>query len=387
MTPPNTAPPNTAPAARAVANPMRNTNAFKLGLFSTNADGGLAFTTVDNRWRADWDEIARLARAADRAGLEFILPIARWKGYGGVTDARAESFETLTHGAALAAITERIAIFSTVHVPLVHPVFAAKALSTIDHVSHGRACLNIVCGWNQDEFDMFGHRQQTHDRRYDQGLEWCEIMTRIFAGGPEFDFKGDFYDLKGVTGRPPPFQSPHPFTMSAAFSPAGRSFAVKTSDMLFTLVNDPAKAAPQVEEIRAQGRAAGRDIGVFTACHVVCRETNAEAEEYYRYYAEEMADHGAVDFHMRAKQAHYGAVEPEFLRIERKRFAGGTGTYPCIGDPARVAESLIMLHRLGLAGTTLSFVNFNDELPFFVDRVLPLLEQAGLRNPAGGKLL
>ena len=60
--------------------PLRNGNPFKLGLFSVNADGGLAFTTVENRWRADWDDIAAMAQLGDKAGIEFILPIARWKG-------------------------------------------------------------------------------------------------------------------------------------------------------------------------------------------------------------------------------------------------------------------------------------------------------------------
>ena len=129
-------------------NPMRNANRFKLGLFSINADGGTAFTKVANRWRADWGEIEQAVQKADAAGLEFILPIARWKGYGGETDVRAASFETLTHAAALGAVTRNIVIFATVHVPLVHPVFAAKALMTVDHVSRGRAGLNIVCGWN-----------------------------------------------------------------------------------------------------------------------------------------------------------------------------------------------------------------------------------------------
>src|SRR6516162_937366 len=82
-------------------NPMRNANDFKLGLFSINADGGTAFTKVPNRWRADWPDIERAVQHADAAGLEFILPIARWKGYGGETTARAASFETLTHAAAL----------------------------------------------------------------------------------------------------------------------------------------------------------------------------------------------------------------------------------------------------------------------------------------------
>mgnify|MGYP003704391197 CR=1 FL=1 len=51
--------------------PLRNANPFKLGLFSVNADGGLAFTTVENRWQADWDDIATMARMADEAGIEF----------------------------------------------------------------------------------------------------------------------------------------------------------------------------------------------------------------------------------------------------------------------------------------------------------------------------
>jgi dimethylsulfone monooxygenase len=135
-------------------NPMKNANRFKLGLFSINADGGSAFTKVPNRWRADWPDIERAVQTADAAGLEFVLPIARWKGYGGETNVRAASFETLTHAATLAAVTRHIAIFATVHVPLVHPVFAAKALTTVDHVSRGRAGLNIVCGWNQEEFDI-----------------------------------------------------------------------------------------------------------------------------------------------------------------------------------------------------------------------------------------
>ena len=145
-------------------------NNFKLGVFSANADGGLTLTTVPERWRAKWADIVAVAQMADRAGIEFFLPIARWKGYGGETDARGLSYETLTHGAALAAVTERIAIFSTVHVPLVHPVFAAKAIATIDHVSGGRAGLNIVCGWNQPEFDMFGVTAVAD--RYAQGHEW-----------------------------------------------------------------------------------------------------------------------------------------------------------------------------------------------------------------------
>ena len=52
-------------------------------------------------------------------------------------------------------------MFGTVHAPLFHPLIAAKQFVTADHVSEGRFGLNIVVGWNEDEFQMFGVRSAT----------------------------------------------------------------------------------------------------------------------------------------------------------------------------------------------------------------------------------
>ena len=136
--------------------PLKGPNRFKIGVFSANADGGLAITDVPERWRARWDDVVTAAQIADRAGMEFFLPIARWRGFGGKNRVREHSFETFTFAAGLASATQQIGLFMTVHVPIVHPVYAAKALATVDHISGGRAGLNIVCGWNPDEFAMFG---------------------------------------------------------------------------------------------------------------------------------------------------------------------------------------------------------------------------------------
>ena len=183
-----------------------------------------------------------------------------------------------------------------------------------------------------------------------------------------------------MIGAPKPMQKPRPITLSAAFSPAGRRFAAATSDFLFTSLRSFESAKPHIEEIRRLAAAAGREVGVLTTSHVVCRETDAEAAQYYRFYAEEMADSAAVEFHQRKKDAHYSAVEPDAVKIERKRYAGGTGSYPLIGRPQRIADEIVRMHQLGLSGATISFVNFNEELPFFVERVMPLLQQAGLRS-------
>jgi alkanesulfonate monooxygenase SsuD/methylene tetrahydromethanopterin reductase-like flavin-dependent oxidoreductase (luciferase family) len=358
--------------------PMHGPNRFKLGVFSANADGGLTLTRVPERWPANWNEVVEVAQMADRAGIEFFLPIARWKGFGGETNSREWSFETLTYAAGLAGCTQRIALFSTVHVPMVHPVFAAKALATVDHASGGRAGLNIVCGWSPQEFDLFG--LEMIEDRYAQGLEWAEIMERIFAGGAPFDYEGKFYHLRKVSGAPMPLQRPRPVTLNAAFSPEGRDFAAKTADFLFTTFVDIEGGRPHIADMAARARAVGREVGVYTTCHVVCRPTQAEAEDYYEHYAVKMEDTTAVDFYMGTKEKFSSSHDPEAYRRHRKRFVGGAGTYPLIGTPRKIAEEMVEMSEVGFAGTTVSFVNFRDELPYFIETVLPLLREAGLRQ-------
>ncbi|HUZ72805.1 MAG TPA: LLM class flavin-dependent oxidoreductase [Stellaceae bacterium] len=352
-------------------------NRFKLGIFRMNCGGGLAITRAPERWAAAWDDIAAVARMADTAGIELILPLARWRGYGGALDNAAWSYETLTHGAALAAITSRTAIFVTVHVPLVHPVFAAKAVATIDHVSHGRVGLNIVCGWNQDEFGMFGMNMVEHDARYDQGHEWFEVFTRLVRG-ERFDHDGRYYTIRDAYTVPVPLQQPRPVTLSAGGSPKGRQFAAAVADYLFGVVSDMDQAKALAASVSSSAAEAMRHAGVFTISHVVCRPTQAEADAVYRYFAEEMTDDEGIDAWTGAKQATSQSTPPEVLRM-RRRLAGGHGTYPLIGTPQRIAEEMTALSRAGIAGTTLSFFDFKAELPYFIDAVLPLLKQAGLR--------
>ena len=353
--------------------PILGPNRFRLGLFSLNCDGGLTLTRVPERWPARWDEIVAVAQMADRAGIEFILPVARWRGFGGEMNSRELSYETLTFAAALTGATERIGLFSTVHVPMVHPVFAAKAIATIDQASHGRAGLNIVCGWNPAEFALFG--LPMIEDRYAQGLEWVEVFTRLLAGGPPFDFDGQYYKLHGVSGQPNPVQTPRPVTLNAAFSPVGRAFAAQTADFLFTGFTDIDAGRVHVDDMQARA-----GMGVFATCHVVCRPSQDEAEAYYEHYAVTMEDAASADLYMDAKSKNSQSHDPDAYRLHRKRFTGGGGTYPLVGTPAHIAAEMVRISEAGFLGTTVSFVNFLDELPYFVEHVMPLLQDAGLRT-------
>lgn len=374
--------------------PLFGPNRFKLGIFSANCDGGLTMSLAPERWRANWDDVVAMTKIADEAGLEFILPVAKWRGYQGKANIYGRSFETLTHGAALSALTQRIAIFATVHVPIVTPAFAAKAIATIDHISHGRAGLNIVCGWNQAEFDLHGVTIE-QDARYDHGLDWFEVWSRLLQGGPEFDFDGRFFKLKHLQTDPVSLQRPWPVVMSAGFSPRGRDFAARAADVLFLNVTELEQVPALLANVAEHAGRHGRSIRVFTMGHVVCRPTRREAEEYFEYFAEQMADADGQAYYWRNR----GATVPDadgttritrptdnrFTRAGAKRYAGAyPGVYPFIGTPDDIAEEMAAMSATGLAGCTVAFVDYLKEIPYFVQEVLPRLARKGLRLPDAG---
>ncbi|HTH97961.1 MAG TPA: LLM class flavin-dependent oxidoreductase [Stellaceae bacterium] len=364
---------------------MHNGNALKIGLFGANCSSGRAVTLVEERWSGSWSDCLALAQAADAAGIDFMLPIGRWKGYGGEVDYQGATLETMTWASGLLAATKRITIFGTVHAPLFNPLIAAKLFVTADQIGGGRFGLNVVCGWNEGEFDMFGVEQRDHDRRYDYAHEWIHIVKRAWDEPGNWDHKGEFFDLQGVRMNPKPVGGTHPLIMNAGASANGRAFALKNCDAFFTTASrrDLVQAAEKVREIKAEARSYGHEVGVYTVGVVTCRPTRKEAEDYYHYAAVEKADWEAVDNILALKDISPETVGRETYEMRREAYANGMGGVPIVGDPDMVADALADLAQAGLSGIGISFVNYGRELPFFVDEVLPRLERKGLRQPRG----
>jgi alkanesulfonate monooxygenase SsuD/methylene tetrahydromethanopterin reductase-like flavin-dependent oxidoreductase (luciferase family) len=358
---------------------MFNANRFKLGLFAPNCSGGLTMTKAPERWDATWDNNLTAAKLADAAGLEFLLPVARWQGYRGATDPEGSAWETLTWATGLLTATEGISAFGTVHVAFIHPIFAAKQSVTADHAGHGRFGLNVVSGGNAGESRMFGGELAEHEARYAHTEEWLTIVKRIWSEHEPFDFKGKYFNLERVIGKPKPYGNERPLLMSAGSSKTGRAFAARHADCLFMVIIEQQTLADDIRAVRALA-AGERRVGVYSSGHMICRPTQKEAEEYHHYIVHEMGDWEAVDFIIGVRKDSH-SFPPDKLQALRERFTSGTGTFLVLGSPDTVVQKFKELCDAGLDGMAIGLVNYIDDFPLLRDEVLPRMERAGLRQP------
>ncbi len=366
----------------AMGQPLLDGTDFKIGIFSPNCSGGLAVTAIKERWGASWEDNLALAHLADEVGIDFLLPIARWIGYGGTTNFHESVLDPVVWAAGILAETKRITAFATVHTAFTHPLVAAKQLATIDAIGAGRAGLNIVAGWNKPEYETFGvSLPEDHDDRYALAQEWWDVVRQVWSAQERFDHDGRFFHLRHVEGAPKPTYGSIPI-LNAGSSVQGRDFAARNANFAFTVVGGPDDGRDVVAGIRAAARDHyQRDMGVFTLGHVVCRPTAAEAEDYLHYYADEHADWEAVDNLMSLQGLHAQSFTKEMLQSFRGRFAAGHGSCPLVGTPDMVADEMARFAEAGFAGMTVAFVDYVGELSYFAQEVLPRLEAQGVRLP------
>ncbi|SHN47936.1 LLM class flavin-dependent oxidoreductase [Cryptosporangium aurantiacum] len=364
-------------------------NKLKLGLFGTN--GGATLTRVPEVWRPHWDRIVEVAKIADQAGLEASLGYARWKGYvPGMPEAGvAQVVDPFTWAAGLSQVTSYTTHIATVHGSVMHPVLAAKQCTTIDLMSGGRFALNIVGGWNAIELDMFGVGLREHEARYAELEEWVQILTKLWTEKEEFDYTGEFYEVKGGLSRPQPLQKPYLPIINAGSSPRGMDYATTYADVCFTVpdaIGSDAKA--KVDELKSTARAKGREVGVWTYCAVVQRDSRAEAEEYLEYFTGPMAENELLDAWQAAalSASVTSNIPEEVIRSMRQRFAAGSGGPILVGTASDIADQLEEISEIGLDGVLLTWPDFTDGVKRLVapGSVLTELEKRGLREPFRG---
>lgn len=359
------------------SHPVFNDQPFKLGIFSSNCSGGVIMSDAPTGFRVTWEQQLEIAREADRIGMEAIVPVGRWTGFGGNTNFNGVCFETYTWAAGIAQATENIGVFTTTHVPTIHPIVAAKMATTIDHISNGRFGLNMVMGWFNPEMELFGKKQLEHDERYAYGQEWYDFVYKLWNEESNFDFDGRFFQSHGAHAYPKPINDPRVALINAGASPAGIEFSARNVDV--NLIASPLEEVPAYKKkIQTLARDKyNRDINVWTYALVICRETEKEARAAHKAIID-AGDWPGADIIMNVlgmESQSFGTQIKQF----QERFIAGWGGPNLIGTPEQVAEQFAEMKEAGLDGAIFGFHDYAKEIKEFGAEVMPELRKLGLR--------
>jgi alkanesulfonate monooxygenase SsuD/methylene tetrahydromethanopterin reductase-like flavin-dependent oxidoreductase (luciferase family) len=358
--------------------PLFNDQKLKLGIFSANCSGGVIMSDAETGFRVTWEQQLEIARTADAIGMEAMVPVGRWTGFRGNTNFNGVCFETYTWAAGLAQATENIAIFTTSHVPTVHPIVAAKMATTIDHIAGGRFGLNLVMGWFTPEMELFGRKQLEHDERYAYGQEWLDFVEQLWNEPGDFEFEGTYFQSHNAHAYPKPLLDPRPALLNAGSSAAGIEFSARNVDV--NLIALPTEEMPEyIKRIKDLAKDKyDRDIQVWTYCLVICRETEEEARAAHQ----EIIDRGdwpgaeiIMDV-LGLESESFGTQIKQF----QERFIAGWGGPNLIGTPAQVAEQFHEFSDAGIDGAIFGFLDYAKEIKEFGDEVMPELRKLGLRH-------
>jgi probable F420-dependent oxidoreductase len=160
-----------------------------------------------------------------------------------------------------AACTERIRLGCAVFVtPLHSPVHLAKAIATVDHLSHGRVEVGVGTGGRARPFAAFGVEPDGLVARFNEGI----ALMKACWTDPAIDFNGRFWQLDGAAMEPKPVQQPHPPIWVGGNHPAALRRAVRLGDGFFGAGSQTtSQFAEQVQVVRQELDQVGRDVATF----------------------------------------------------------------------------------------------------------------------------
>ena len=344
-----------------------------LGLFMPNCSNMSAistYRTVDDEW--PFESNKAIALAAEQAGFDLLFPVSRWRGFGGETDYLGTSLETMTWASALLSHTQRIRIFSTVHVPVFHPVVVAKMGATLDHISGGRWGINLVSGWSREEFGMMGVDLLEHGPRYERTAAFIEILRGLWTAPPgSFDHRSPYYTIEGGYSLPQP-EVPPPIA-NAGTSEDAKAMTTRLCDWAF--ISTPAiEATPAiVEDIQSRAGALGRTVRTAAFPFVLWRDSADEAhEEIARIITHK--DPVAAQNWLDGLNIGSGSFDSFTLDM----MTVGAGAVHVVGTAEDVALKLKALHDGGLDAVLMVFQAYLNDTRRFEHDIMPILRELGV---------
>ncbi|WP_180007979.1 LLM class flavin-dependent oxidoreductase [Acinetobacter sp. YH16057] len=326
---------------------------------------------------------------------------------------------------AMAAVTENLGFGVTVNLSYETPYQFARRFASLDHLTQGRIGWNIVTGYLDSAERLIGQKGlKDHDLRYEQAEEFLQLCYKFWEGSWENDavqkdkvhrifsdpkkvhaiqHQGKFYQSQGVFQVSPSIQRT-PVLYQAGASPRGLAFATQHAEGMFIGADSAEKVKNQVQKIRSQTAAQGRDpqaVKLFVGITVVTAETDELAQEklaeYIRYANPEaglahfsssigmnlanFAEDEAIPYQQTNSIASVNQKfkEQKITRQDLRAQHVLGGRYPLfVGSGANVAEQLIdYLDETGIDGFNLTRTVAPESHQDFIRLVIPELQQRG----------
>ena len=348
---------------------------LQLGIFMPNCSHSMSISTYKPD-PDDWTIAANreIAQIAEAAGFDFLFPVSRWRGFGGETDFLGTSLETMTWASSLLTVTQRIQVFSTVHVPVFNPLVVAKMGASLDHIGGGRWGINIVSGWNKGEFAMMGMDVLPHVERYRRTAQFIEILKGLWTTPPgSFNYKSEWYEIRGGYVKPKPQAVPHPPIVNAGSSDDARETVARLCDWAFMSPPTVEANAAAAGDFKRRASRHGRTVRCVSAVFVICRDSEEEA----------LAERDLIVNHMDRVAAENWARE---LGLESGSFTDhtlemltlGGGALPVIGTADQVTAVLAELYERGIDGVLMSYPDYRNDAARFGREVVPRLRAQGI---------
>ena len=154
--------------------------------------------------------LGEIARRAEEAGVDRISVMDHVWQIGHLGPPEHEMLEAYTALGFLAGVTSRVKLLTVVTAVVYRePGLLAKAVTTLDVVSGGRAMLGIGAAWNEDEARGLGLFFPPLAERYERLEEALRICQQMWSDddGP---FEGKHYHLARTLNSPQALSRPHP---------------------------------------------------------------------------------------------------------------------------------------------------------------------------------
>src|SRR5580658_9362344 len=154
--------------------------------------------------------LGEVAVRAEQAGVDRISVMDHVWQIGPLGPPEHEMLEAYTALGWLAAKTERVKLLTMVTAVVYRePGLLAKAVTTLDVLSGGRAILGIGAAWNADESAGLGLLFPPVSERFER-LEEAILICKQMWSGDQGPFEGKHYQLARTLNSPQALSRPHP---------------------------------------------------------------------------------------------------------------------------------------------------------------------------------